>query len=746
MQELAPITTAEEGVEPIRGNPPPRGIRPSVQLPARRSGFLAVAGICVLVAAGGEEMPFRAAAASRDSPRIETSLNEGWKFFRAEVAGAEALECDDKSWPEVRLPHTWNNLDGEDGERGGKKYYRGPGWYRRQLGIAAATGKSYFLKFDGANRVTEVFVNGRRIGSHRGGFAAFCFEATAFLKRGDNIIAVRVNNADDRDSPPLFGDFTFCGGLYRDVHLLTLEPLSISPLDDASSGVHIKVSEINLHHAHVSVTSVVRNGHSAEKVARVVTRLEDARGGVVASGQEVVRLGARAAENTVVGLKIFDPHLWHGRQDPYLYAAVVEVYDGERLTDRVVQSFGVRSFAVDPDKGFTLNGQRLALQGVCRHQDHQGMGWAITAKEQREDHAMIQEMGANAVRLAHYQHAQEFYDLCDRGGTIVWSEIPLLAATPEEAFRENAAAQMREMIKQNDNHPSICFWGVFNEAGGGYDRIVRGKQSSTDQVQFDAALAVIKHVNETAKRLDNTRLTTAATKVVSVEAPINFITDILGYNRYFGWYDGEVDGLGKFLDDFHLKFPTRALGISEYGAGASIQHHADPPGRPRPNSSWHPEEYQSWLHEATWPLIAERRYLWSSFVWVMFDFASDWRTEGDRPGINDKGLVTNDRKIRKDAFYYYKAHWNPEPMVYITSRRFNPRTTPVIDVKVYSNCEEVTLRVNGTMLGSEGSTGGVFLWRGVSLKPGRNQVEAVGRADSKIVNDVVFWEHNAAAK
>ena len=686
-------------------------------------------------------MPPQGVAAGMEKPRIETSLNEGWKFFRAEVAGAEAVGFDDESWEYVRLPHTWNNLDGEDGERGGEKYYRGPGWYRRRLNMAATAGKNFFLKFDGANRVAEVFVNGQRIGMHRGGFAAFCFEVTPFLKRGDNVFAVRVNNADDRDSLPLFADFTFCGGLYRDARLLTLDPLSVSPLDDASSGVQVRCADVDPRQARVCVTAVVRNGGGGEKEARVVTRLQDGQGRAIASGTKFVSLKPHMQESVIDTLRLDNPRLWNGRLDPYLYQAVVEIFDGERLTDRVVQPFGVRTFSVDPARGFALNGWPLALNGVNRHQDRKGMGWAITAKEQREDYALIQELGANAVRLAHYQQAQEFYDLCDRGGMIVWSEIPLMGATPGPAFRVNAAAQMREMIKQNDNHPSICFWGVFNEAGGGYDRIARGKQLTTDQAQFDAVLAVIKHVNEAAKRLDPLRLTTAATKVMHTEAPINFITDILGYNLYFGWYSGEVDELGRFLDDFHQKYPARALGLSEYGAGASIRQHAEPPGRPIPNSRWHPEEFQSQLHEATWPLIAQRPYLWASFVWVMFDFASDWRNEGDHPGINDKGLVTNDRRVKKDAFFFYKAHWNSEPMVHITGRRFNPRDTPEVEIKVYSNCESVALRVNGKALESQPGAGRVCVWRGVALQAGGNRIEAVGTHEGKTVRDVVTWDY-----
>lgn len=651
--------------------------------------------------------------------REEISLTEGWRFTKGDVPEAARAEFDDSGWTSISLPHTWNNLDGQDG---GGNYYRGPGWYRKRFGVDPnLAGKSLFLRFEGANRNTEVFVNGQRIGSHKGGHAAFCFEVTSAVKSGDgNQIAVRVDNAHDPESPPLAADFTFCGGLYREVKLLALDQLSISPLDFAAPGVYLKQLQVTEAAAEIEATVKLRNGGIA-KEATVRITLTDRDGKTVQTVSTKQTVPAKGVADSVQKLALASPHLWNGRADPYLYTATVEVFDGTQLVDRLTQPLGLRFFHIDPEKGFFLNGKSLDLHGVNRHQDRLDKGWAIGSAEHAEDFALIQEMGCTAVRLAHYQHAQEFYDLCDTGGLVVWAEMPMVnGVTESEAFLANARQQMTELIKQNFNHPSIVFWSCYNELENGF--------KSTNN------WAIVKDINQVAKDLDPTRFTAGATHVRH-DHPMHFWTDVVGFNKYFGWYYGQVGDFGPWLDKVHTELPSLRFSLTEYGVGANpFQHELHPTKRP-PASPWHPEELQCLFHEAYWQELAKRPFVWGKYVWVMFDFASDGRNEGSAPGQNDKGLVSADRKIMKDAFYFYKANWTQEPLVYLTSRRFAIRNKPETEVKVYSNCDSVELRLNGESKGIRKASNHVFLWEDLKLKNGENQVEAIGTKGETTVRD-----------
>jgi beta-galactosidase len=666
--------------------------------------------------------------------RVEVGLDKSWEFIRQDVAGAEAAHFDDSAWQAVSLPHTWNNLDGQDG---GDNYYRGPAWYRRHFTPSRQlAGKSLFLKFDGAATTADVFVNGVRVGTHKGGFSGFCFDVTSLLHVGqDNILAVRVDNAATNDIAPLSADFTMFGGLYRDVRLLALDSLSISPLDYASPGVYIKPVAVTPDQAELEITTELRNANSDSESATIRYRIADRDGTTAQELRASATLKGGTSSEIVQRIVLAKPHLWNGRPDPYLYQLTVEVHDGKRLTDSVTQSFGVRSFRVDPDQGFFLNGRRYPLHGVSRHQDRLDKGWAVGPAEHEEDFRLIEELGCTAVRLAHYQHAQHFYDLCDRGGMVVWAELPLVnAISPSAAFADNARTQLTELVKQNFNHPSIICWCLFNEL-----------HSKTNWYEAPVSWDLIPELNKLVKQLDPTRLSTSAA-CIRPDDPLNLVTDIIGFNRYTGWYWGSPTNWPGTLDELRQKLPGRAIGISEYGAGASIQEHEVNPTKPKTEGHWHPEEYQCTVHEVAWKEMQARPWLWCTFVWNMFDFAVDNRDEGDHAGRNDKGLVTYDRKTKKDAFYWYKANWSGTPFVYITSRRFVNRTQSTTPVKIYSNCDIVELSINGVSQPSLRSDDHIFLWQDETLKPGRNRIDAVGISAGKQYVDSCVWSYAPPAK
>jgi beta-galactosidase len=658
------------------------------------------------------------------SPRKSIDLNSNWRFIRQDVADAQDIAFDDSSWQTVQIPHTWNNLDGQDG---GGNYYRGPGWYRRKLTVSPnLIGQSLFLKFDAASLVADVYVNGKLAGGHKGAFAAFVCDVTQLLHPGpDNVIAVRVNNARDTDVPPLEGDFTQFGGLYRPVHLLALNPLSISPLDDGGPGVYATQTSVTSTLANLHVTTKLRNAGPTDKTASILCQILDAKGQIVQSATNKQNIPANGSADSAQDISLQSPHLWNGRKDPYLYTLRVTINDDNSIVDTLDQPLGLRFFSIDPDKGFSLNGQPYPLHGVNRHQDRIDMGWAIGPDQHQEDFNLIMEMGCTGIRLAHYQHAQDFYDLCDHGGLVVWAEACLVNhVSTSEAFDTAALEQVRELIKQNYNHPSICFWSLFNEL-----RSANAKADPQSDPEVRHQIELVTKLNVLAHQLDSTRLTTAASNLLDPTYPRNTITDIMGYNAYAGWYNGPPTAWPKVLDALHAAHPTHAVGISEYGAGASAFQHQAATTQPKPNlNPWHPEEWQMTVHEAAWQAMQQRPWLWGTFLWNMFDFASDARSEGDNPGRNDKGLVTYDRKTKKDTFYFYKANWSTDPFVYITDRRFTPRNVATSSVKIYSNCDSVELFLNNQSLGSRQPDDiHRFIWDNVTLKTGDNQLRALSK-------------------
>jgi len=659
------------------------------------------------------------------SARQEIALASGWRFQRSDASGANATAFDDSAWSAVTVPHTWNATDGQDG---GNNYYRGIGWYRRHVAVPAdAAGKRLYLEFDGANIVADVWVNGTSMGQHRGGFSRFRFDVTSAIAVGaDNVVAVRVSNAAVNDVAPLDADFTFFGGLYRDVRLLVTNRIHLDTMDYASSGIYLDTTNVSAQSASLRARVRVRNDDAAAASVAVRTVVVDGAGAPVLELPATGSVPSGMVSALSATATLANPHLWNGVADPYVYKAYVEVRVGSELVDWLAVPLGFRFYSVDPAQGFFLNGRYLDLHGVNRHQDRLNKGWAIGPAEHNEDMALIRELGANVVRLSHYQQSGYFHDLADNTGIILWAEIPLVnSITDSAAFRSNTSQQLTELIRQNYNHPSILFWGIGNE-------------ERSDNTPTNNLLASLATLVETE---DPTRLSTYAQCCTSDTGGLPSHSDIVGYNTYYGWYDafGTSEQFGAWADNLHAQRPTWRIGISEYGAGAGITQHADNPPQPDPYGTPHPEEWQNLVHELHWKQMKTRPYLWSKLIWNMFDFAVDSRDEGDTPGRNDKGLVTYDRRTRKDAFFWYKANWSDVPVVYITSRRFTPRTTATVTVKVYSNSDSVTLMVNGTSRGAATGAERIFTWTNVPLTVGANTLQATGTSGATTATDNVTW-------
>ena len=638
--------------------------------------------------------------------RSVLSLNDNWKFrFSHQVQF--------KSEHRVDLPHTWNATDALSGKQ---DYLRTTGNYEKSLFIRPEwKGKRIYLRFEGVNTVTNLLVNDRHLGEHRGGYGAFVFDITDFITYNqDNKLLVKVSNALTQDVMPLVGDFNIYGGIYRDVNLIVADPVSISLTDYASPGVYLQQQKVSSKQADIRAKVMLSN-HSAEAVpAEVKINVWDGERLVLT---ESLKTNLAVGENQAVTVPftISNPRLWNGRTDPFMYKAEVVLVAGGIEADKVVQPLGVRYYRVDSDNGFFLNDNYLKLQGVCRHQDRAERGSALMREHHDEDAAIMMEMGANAVRLAHYPQASYFYDLMDKGGIVVWAEIPFIGPGGYQdrgfinlpSFKANGIEQLRELIRQHYNHPSICFWGLFNEL----------------KTLGDSPVPYIKELNEIAHAEDPTRPTTSASFLEDGNE-ISKITDLIAWNKYYGWYGGSAADLAKWADQIHRNYPSYKLGISEYGAGASIYHQQDSLKPGDPSGWWHPENWQTHYHMENWKAISERPFIWGSFIWNLFDFGAAHRTEGDRPGINDKGLVTFDRKVKKDAFYFYKANWNKkDKFIYIANRRCVDREEET-DILVFANIREAELLVNGQSMGKQVTDKqATICWKNVKLRKGSNVVE-----------------------
>ena len=659
------------------------------------------------------------ARAEPGSPRQTIMLAAGWLFERGDVAGAVDPSFDDKGWTRVTLPHSFNAGDGEMAA-----YYRGPAWYRRAFKIGAIRpDRRLFAQFDGAATAADVYLNGKFVGRHEGGHAGFRFDLTDTLVRGRNLLAVRVDNSPSRVISPLGGDFTIFGGLYRPVSLIETDAVHFDLLDRGGPGIQACASGVGVSSAEISVEARVANDGASRRRVRVTTTIIDAADREVARASALISIPPRSARTASITTRLPSPHLWDGVRDPYLYRVVTQIGDGG---DEVSVPLGVRTFSVDPARGFFLNGKRYPLRGAnLMHSARPGKGTAVTDDEIAEDFAILREMGSTGVRLVHFQHPRKAYEEADRLGLVVWTEIGINSEVEDTpAFRANAAQQMRELIAQSFNHPSVVMGGIGNEVYSEDPKVAR----------------ILRELHDVARRADPSRPTVYAHCCQADDHPKAMVTDLIGFNRYFGWYPDQKGSIGEWAEGFHAAHPNRPFAVSEYGAGASILHQQDPPRPVVPASGWHPEQFQALYHEQNWRELRDKPYLWGTFVWVAFDLESAGRNEGDRRGINDKGLVTYDRKVRKDAWYWYQANWSDRPLLHITSRRFVLRHDPSVEVKAYTNSGPAMLFVNGVSQGSKMPVDHILRWP-VMLRTGANRIEV--HSDTGLT-DAVDWTYQPA--
>lgn len=735
---------------------------------------------------------------SHANSREQVSLNEGWLHTTGVDMDSTDPACakedydkkELKKWINVSVPHSWNSEDGDDG---GSNYLRTVGWYRKNIEFDAVAkeNKNVYMEFLGSAIVTTLYVNGVKVGTpHKGGYTAFRYDITNFLKDGTNLIAVKVDNRYNDTVAPLSGDFNFYGGIHRDVNLIYTDKVHVDMSDFASSGVYVTQKQVSSTSATIEIKANIVNDTKAEQTVSVEAVIKEPNdftpvstvakprfdvnkmtntdaGNQVGAAIEEMKIPAGESKEFIKIITIENPHLWNGTADPFRYEINLSV-DGSNISDLVTQYFGLRNFEVklEGDKktdGFYLNGKKYPLRGVNRHQDWENMAFAITKTQHDIDFGMIYEIGANSVRLAHYPHDPYFYELCDKYGLIVWAEIPLVDKISSdenfEEFKSVTLQMLEELIKQQYNRPSIMFWGLQNELNNG------GRLNTPNAK--DNAKKLMHELNILAHKIDPVRLTTQAT---NSELGYDWESDLISWNIYPNWYS--PGSLSEYLDKYNYNYCTdvrctdrknckdenhknRPVGISEYGSGGNVNQHGYGDTYIKPTGQYHPEEFQT--NNQKWNIknIIESEYTWSTFVWNMFEFSSDWREEGDNPGINDKGIVTYDRSIKKDSFYAYKAWWNKdESVLHIDGRRYENQPAGNVPVTISSNCDEVELFITnpkgekislGKKKSSDADVGLFYCWDKVKIVKGYNKLEAVGiNYDSngeiaEYVFDTITW-------
>lgn len=701
-------------------------------------------------------------SANEESPRQVLPLSSGWRFrFGSTETGITDPNFDDSEWQAVDLPHTWNRMGEYALTRSSDtNVQQGIGWYRLRMdGSALTRDRVTVLQFDGVGNIADVWINGVHLGTHKGAFSRFRFDVTGHLRVGKpNIIVVKADNSKPEPGSstehviPLGGDFFVHGGLYRGVSLISTDRTSIDLLDHGGPGIYISTPKVTEKSADVSVVTRLRNSGTSSRKLNVLTRILDGDGKTVGLDKTQARLPKGEAAEIRRNLILANPRLWQGRDNPYLYQVTVELIDGKKVIDKVSQSFGVRTFSFDPGRGFILNGKPTKLFGASRHQDRQGKGWALSPEDHAEDMAIMAEMGVNTVRHAHYQHAQEWTEEADKAGMIVKAELPFVhesafgEAPPSPELIANARQQLTELIRQNYNHPSIMIWSVGNEIdiGAAINALRKGGKGPPAQSRD-----MLIELDRLARHEDPSRPTAYADCCEGIPSPLsrpgaqnlNDVTGVIGLNRYFGWYYGAPGDVAGALGKLHAKYPDRAVTLTEYGAGGAFTQHTDNPlgGPVNANGRPHPEAYQAWYHEETWKVLKQQDYVAATWIWNMFDFASTSREEGEAFDLNDKGLVSYDRKERKDAFYFYKANWSKAPVLHLTGRRYVDRAYPVIDVRAYSNADAVRLTVNGKDYGTAPCPDRICVWPSVALERGDNIVSVSALINGAALSDTVKW-------
>lgn len=651
-------------------------------------------------------------------------FNDHWQFSKAEIK--KPLGMTGAQWQPVTVPHTWNNRD----MQAGKNYYAGDAYYKKTFWADSSwNAGNTFIRFEGVGQVAEVYLNDRLIGTHKGAFSAFCIELATLRFTDSNTLVVKVNNEPREDIIPinhsLFGVY---GGIYRPVSLIVTAPVHITTTDYASPGIYIRQKKVSAAAAEINVTAKLENRTRQPQQVVLETVLLKQDGQTVQTTRSNISLCAQGMQSFEQNFTVRQPHLWNGLQDPYLYKVVVHVLQNGQEADQVSQPLGIRSFTIEDGKGFYLNGQPYRLFGVTRHQDWWGYGSALSNAQHDSDLATIKEIGANSIRLAHYQQAEEMYAKSDSSGFLIWAEIPFVNAVSGKET-DNAKQQYTELIRQNFNHPSIYAWGMHNEV---YESAPGGMVSTLTQA-----------LHNIGKTEDPDRYTGSVNGYGKMDRSENGWGDIQGMNRYYGWYEGKTGDLEKWLTGLESNYPHHKVVLSEYGADGNILQQSDSvPEKTDPVSGqFFPEQAETRMHEQQWGIIARHPYLVSSYVWNMFDFAVPLWSRGGVPARNMKGLVSFDRQTKKDVFYWYKANWSKLPVLYISDRRLVHRSKAETTITVYSNTGTPELTLNGKKLPapSQGTTAVHFLFTHVQLQPGSNTIHVSTQQGANQYNDEVQW-------
>jgi beta-galactosidase len=656
--------------------------------------------------------------------REVTTFNDGWLFKKAENLPQRLND----TWQPVNIPHTWN---AEDMQVKKNIFYAGAAYYKKTyIPDRSWANKRVFLRFEGVASVAELFINGEFAGNHKGGYSAFAIEISKLLKYGqENEILVKVDNSPKQDVIPvnhtLFGVY---GGIYRPIQLIVTEKINIAVTDYASPGIYITQKNVTNKLADVDVKIKLENKTWKAENVRIITTILGANKRIEAKQEFPVKLLPQGRQVLVRDFVIKNPHLWQGLEDPYLYKVVVQIEVAGRIIDEVVQPLGIRHFELKAADGMYLNGKKVPMYGVCRHQDWWQYGSALTNEQHDTDLAIIREMGATTIRFAHYQQAERIYAKCDSIGFMVWAEIPFVnRVTTDES--ENAKQQLTELIRQNYNHPSIYIWGLHNEV----------------YTPYNYTVALTSELNDLAKSEDSYRYTVSVNGHQTVDQASNLNADVQGINHYFGWYSGEIGDVESWIKGMEKNFPEYKIIFSEYGAEANIEQQEETVGEfGRYFSQFYPETFATKFHEIQWGFIAKHPYLLASYVWNTFDFATPINTQGGVEARNMKGLVTFDRKVKKDSYYWYKANWSKYPVLYLTQRRLVNRENKITPVTVYSNLGVPQLFVNGMEIKgfSRGTTDVHYIFNNIALKEGENSVETKIRHNGKIIEDKIVWNYS----
>ncbi|ANH81711.1 beta-galactosidase [Niabella ginsenosidivorans] len=646
-----------------------------------------------------------------------TAFNTGWNFTKDTVAG---------KWEAVTLPHTYNKTDMQLG----KNFYTGDAYYRKQFSVGdQLKGKRIFLRFEGVGEIATVYVNGKFLTEHRGGYSAFAFEITNVIKYGAlNELLVKTNNAAHPDIIPV-NHFLFpvYGGIYRPVSMIVTSPVNITVTDYASSGIQIIQKEVSPEKAHITVNAKLENREMHYRDVIMKTALLDSKGNLVVETQKKIALSPQGITYANDSLYLKNPHLWNGIKDPYLYRVDVSLLRNGQEIDRVEQPLGIRNIELIAGKGVFLNGVKYPMYGVTRHQDRWQYGNALSPGQEREDMQLIKEIGATTIRLAHYQQSDHIYSLADSIGFLIWAEIPFVnAVTTKEGA--NAKQQMEELVRQNRNHPSIYMWGMHNEV--------------YSKTKDDYVPVLTRELNDIAKTNDPYRYTASVNGYGTMDRPENLAGDVQGMNRYYGWYEGAIDDLEKWATTIEQQYPDYKVMLTEYGADGNIDQGSDTlPDRKSidpVSGQFSPENYQTETHIHQWAIIEKHPCILASYLWNMFEFATPLWNRGGVNARNLKGIVTFDRRRKKDAFYWYKANWSPEPMVYLANRRDSIRTGSAATIQVFANMGPVVLKLNGkTIAGRAGVNDKHWLFD-VTLKKGKNKIEAIA-GKGKTCSDLMYW-------